>query len=84
MKCAHSTSETPLCTSEVPNLWKVVVPLALPAENLRLDRPLLLSRVSRFAPDKRKLRALDSADGQAPRPSQEGHLLFMHRSVRCL
>src|SRR5882762_10767499 len=24
--------------------------LALPAENLRLDRPLLLSRVSRFAP----------------------------------
>src|SRR5438132_9773111 len=25
-------------------------PTALPAENLRLDRPLLLSRVSRFAP----------------------------------
>ena len=40
------------------------------AENLRLDRPLLKGLPLRS--DKRKLRALDSADGQAPRPARKG------------
>jgi|HubBroStandDraft_6_1064221.scaffolds.fasta_scaffold6206197_1 hypothetical protein len=44
---------------------------ALFAERLRLDRPLVLEGLS-LRSDKRKLRALDSADGQASWPPRKG------------
>jgi hypothetical protein len=44
---------------------------ALPADNLRLDRPFLLKGLP-LRSDKRKLRALDSTDSQAPRPARKG------------
>src|SRR5437016_13864788 len=49
-KCLHLLLIRSDFSHTLQSLWSVTVLPALPAENLRLDRPLLLSRVSRFAP----------------------------------